>query len=67
MFAIFRAKDDKEKETTSKEWVAAVKKDIEPLLEDAGPFFGGSSELTLAEVCSYELASCSRVLMIQTG
>lgn len=53
MFAIFRAKDDKEKEATSKEWVAAVKKDIEPLLEDAGPFFAGSSELTLAEVCHH--------------
>lgn len=51
MFAIFRAKDDKEKEATSKEWVAAVKKDIEPLLKDAEPFFGGSPELTLAEVC----------------
>ncbi|TID16616.1 thioredoxin-like protein [Venturia nashicola] len=50
MFAIFRAKDDKEKEATSKEWVVAVQKDIEPLLNDASPFFGGSSELTLAEV-----------------
>ncbi|QDS73055.1 hypothetical protein FKW77_009662 [Venturia effusa] len=50
MFAIFRAKDVKEKEATSQEWVAAVEKDIEPLLEDAAPFFGGSSELTLAEV-----------------
>jgi glutathione S-transferase len=30
--------------------VAAVVKDIEPLLGDASPFFGGSSTLTLAEV-----------------
>lgn len=30
-------------------WVAAAKKEIEPLLADAGPFFGGSKELTMAE------------------
>lgn len=52
MFAIFRASTDEEKEVKSKEWVAAVAKDIEPQLKTANPFFGGSSELTLAEVCS---------------
>jgi glutathione S-transferase len=50
MFAIFRARSEEEKEATSKEWVSAVAKDIEPLLKSANPFFGGSSELTLAEV-----------------
>jgi len=50
MFAIFRASTDEEKEVKSKEWVAAVAKDIEPQLKTANPFFGGSSELTLAEV-----------------
>lgn len=30
----------------------AIIKDIEPLLSDAAPFFGGSSRLTLAEVWS---------------
>jgi len=50
MFAIFRARSEEEKEATSKEWVSAVAKDIEPLLKSASPFFGGSSELTLAEV-----------------
>jgi len=29
--------------------VAAVEKEIEPLLANAAPFFGGSQELTLAE------------------
>lgn len=50
MFAIFRASSEEEKEAKSKEWVAAVEKDIEPLLKSANPFFGGSKELTLAEV-----------------
>ncbi|RQM07828.1 hypothetical protein DH86_00000709 [Scytalidium sp. 3C] len=31
-------------------FVAAIEKEIEPLLKDANPFFGGSSRLTLAEV-----------------
>ena len=39
-----------EKEEKVDECVAAVKKEIEPLLADAKPFFGGSKELTYAEV-----------------
>lgn len=50
MFNLFRAQTDVERETLSKEWVAAVRKEIEPLLADATPFFGGSQRLTLAEV-----------------
>jgi len=50
MFTIFRAGSEEEKEAKSKEWVAAVQKEIEPLLKTANPFFGGSQELTLAEV-----------------
>jgi len=50
MFSLFRAQSDAEKEKTSQEWVATVKKEIEPLLADAKPFFGGSGKLTLAEV-----------------
>ena len=30
--------------------VKSVAKEIEPLLKDAGPFFGGSNKRTLAEV-----------------
>ena len=39
-----------EKEEKCQQWLAAVEKEIEPLLADAGPFFGGSKELTFAEV-----------------
>lgn len=39
MFAIFRATSDEEKEAKSKEWVAAIGKEIEPLLKTANPFF----------------------------
>jgi glutathione S-transferase len=39
-----------EKEKLVDEWVALVKKEIEPLLADAAPFVEGSKELTYAEV-----------------
>lgn len=41
-----------EQETLVKEFLALLGKEIEPLLKDAGPFFGGSEKLTLAEVQS---------------
>lgn len=50
MFSMFRAESNQEKEAKSKEWIAAVQKEIEPLLQSANPFFGGSQDLTLAEV-----------------
>jgi len=50
MFNMFRATTSQTKESLSREWVAAVKKEIEPLLEDAKPYYGGSSKMTLAEV-----------------
>ncbi|KAF2675533.1 thioredoxin-like protein [Microthyrium microscopicum] len=50
MFNLFRVQTDVEREACSKEWIAAIKKEIEPLLSDAKPFFGGSPSLTLAEV-----------------
>jgi glutathione S-transferase len=50
LFASFRAQSEEEREAKSKEWVAAIAKEIEPELANANPFFGGSSELTLAEV-----------------
>lgn len=50
MFSVLKASDEKEKEELTTKWVEAVKKEIEPLLKDAGPFFGGSRRLTLAEV-----------------
>lgn len=49
-FQILRQEDEAEKERLSKELVAAVGKEIEPLLKDAKPFFAGSEKVTLAEV-----------------
>lgn len=50
MFAIFRAATDEEKEQKAEELVGAMEKEVEPLLKDANPFFGGRGELTLVEV-----------------
>lgn len=46
---IAREESQEEKEALVKEFVSVVGKEIEPLLKDAGPFFGGSKKLTLAE------------------
>ncbi|PSK54758.1 Multisite-specific tRNA:(cytosine-C(5))-methyltransferase [Elsinoe australis] len=50
MYPIMLAESDEKKEELVKEVIAAVEKEIEPHLKDAGPFFGGSSKLTMAEV-----------------
>ncbi|EMD00878.1 hypothetical protein BAUCODRAFT_187903 [Baudoinia panamericana UAMH 10762] len=47
--AILRASEH-EKDAKVDEWIAAFEKEIEPLLKDASPFFGGSKQLTFAEV-----------------
>ena len=39
-----------EKEDLVNQWVSVIEKEIEPLLADADPFFGGSKNLTLGEV-----------------
>lgn len=44
------AKTDEEAAGFADDLVKAVAKEIEPLLGNAGPFFGGSEKLTLAEV-----------------
>lgn len=49
MFSMFRAQTDAEREAFTREWIGAVRKEIEPLLVDAKPFFGGSERMTLAE------------------
>jgi glutathione S-transferase len=51
VFGGVRAGTSEDKQKKAEELVAIVKKEIEPLLEDAGPYFGGSEKLTLAEVC----------------
>jgi glutathione S-transferase len=48
-FQILKAEASEEQEKLSSDFVAAVTKEVEPLLADASPFFGGSSKFTLAE------------------
>ena len=52
-FAASRAAVGEEKDKAASTLVDAVVKEIEPLLADANPFFGGASKLTLAEVCFF--------------
>ncbi|MCJ1398254.1 hypothetical protein MMC11_001451 [Xylographa trunciseda] len=49
MFEAMRCTTEDEKVAKVDEFVAAVEKEIEPLLKDAAPFFGGSEKMTLAE------------------
>lgn len=49
-FALIRATTGEEKTEISEKLIAAVKKELEPILADAAPFFGGRSEIGLAEV-----------------
>ncbi|KAI0397851.1 thioredoxin-like protein [Xylariaceae sp. FL0594] len=49
-YPLIKAETDEERATVSRQFVNAVVKEVEPLLVNAGPFFGGSDRLTLAEV-----------------
>ncbi|KXX78462.1 Glutathione S-transferase [Madurella mycetomatis] len=53
---LYAATSDTEREMVSLKAVAALVKEVEPLLADASPFFGGSDKLTLAEVLTGSLA-----------
>jgi glutathione S-transferase len=44
------ANTEEEKNEKMNAFINAIVKEVEPLLKDAAPFFGGSSKLTLAEV-----------------
>ncbi|RYP87418.1 hypothetical protein DL769_000514 [Monosporascus sp. CRB-8-3] len=50
LFKLFEAPTDDDAEKVVDEAVAGLLKEVEPLLRDANPFFGGSDKLTLAEV-----------------
>ncbi|KAF3385380.1 Glutathione S-transferase omega-1 [Penicillium rolfsii] len=55
IFASVRSASETERDAAAEALVAAVVKEVEPLLADTegkGPFFGGSDKLTLAEVLS---------------
>lgn len=49
LFGVFRASGDDDAAEKARELVATIKKEIEPLLEDASPFFGGNERVTMAE------------------
>lgn len=49
------AKTDAEAEEAAVEVVNQLAKEVEPLLADAAPYFGGSKTLTLAEVSRFAL------------
>ncbi|OCK76324.1 thioredoxin-like protein [Lepidopterella palustris CBS 459.81] len=75
-FKILTKDDGEEKDALVKEFLGIVEKEIEPLLKDAGPFFGGSKTLTFAEALTapfilriYALSNKGRFLPeeIQTG
>jgi len=50
LFKLFGAKTDEEQVSIAEAAVDALVKEVEPLLKDANPFFGGSKDITLAEV-----------------
>lgn len=50
MYPLLKAEGEEERTRISKEIHQAIETHVEPLLKDAKPFFGGSSEFTMAEV-----------------
>ncbi|EUC41505.1 hypothetical protein COCMIDRAFT_105965 [Bipolaris oryzae ATCC 44560] len=48
-YKILTQDSEEEKAKLSQEFIETVSKELEPLLKDAKPFFGGSEKLTLAE------------------
>jgi glutathione S-transferase len=50
MYSVIRAVSEEEKQARADEWVKVIEKEIEPLLHDANPYFGGSTQMTLVEV-----------------
>jgi glutathione S-transferase len=57
------APSDEEGSKIFKEFVDVVVKEVEPLLADAAPFFGGSEQLTLAEVCLSSIRNSSLAVL----
>lgn len=50
LFGLFESPTLQDEEAVVDAAVAGLVREVEPLLADAGPFFGGSDKLTLAEV-----------------
>lgn len=56
LMAFIGAKTDAEGAAHIEAYIEGVVKELEPLLKDAKPFFGGSDKLTLAEVSTFGLS-----------
>ncbi|KAK4125189.1 thioredoxin-like protein [Parathielavia appendiculata] len=56
LFGLWSAKTEEDKQAIVEKAVAGLVKEVEPLLADAKPFFGGSDKLTLAEVLTGSFA-----------
>lgn len=50
MIYSFEANDSPKRAEIGNDFAAAVEKELEPLLADASPYFGGKDKLTLVEV-----------------
>jgi glutathione S-transferase len=50
LFRLFEAQTEADTEIIARDAVEGLVREVEPLLADASPFFGGSDKLTLAEV-----------------
>jgi glutathione S-transferase len=48
----YKSRDEEERLLFARDLVEAVEREVEPLLKDTKPFFGGSERLSLAEVRS---------------
>jgi glutathione S-transferase len=57
-YAMCKATSKEEKEAEVEKFVASIVKEIEPLLQDANPYFGGASRFTLAEVSIFLCMTC---------
>lgn len=51
-FKMTGAADEVARASIANTIVEIVEKEIEPLLKDASPYFGGASRITIVEVCS---------------
>ena len=55
-YRAIESKTDEVADELGKAYVHAVMNEVEPHLDDVGPFFGGSDKLTMAEVCSLQFS-----------
>lgn len=70
LFGLYKATSDEEINAIVEKAVTGLVSEVEPLLADASPFFGGSDKLTLAEVRAQrpiDNSSVADILQVLTG